>query len=110
MMDSFRTAYVYVRNTFAGELRETEAGYRFTYDPAYLASDRPGIVSLTLPLQSEAFTSKTLPSFFDGLIPEGWLLESVLRNWKIDRNDRFGLLLVACKNCIGNVTIREERL
>ena len=109
-MDSFRTAYVYVRNTFAGELRETAAGYRFTYDPAYLASDRPGIVSLTLPHQSEDYSSKTQPSFFDNLIPEGWLLESVLSNWKIDRNDRFGLLHDACKNCNGNVTNRVESL
>ena len=28
-------------------------------------------------------------------------------NWKIDRKDRFGLLLVACKDPIGNVQIKE---
>lgn len=48
--------------------------------------------------------------FFDGLIPEGWLLDVVSRNWKLDNKDRFGLLLVACKDCIGNVTIMEEKL
>lgn len=48
--------------------------------------------------------------FFDGLIPEGWLLDVVSRNWKINNRDRFGLLLVACKDCIGNVTIMEEKL
>ena len=54
--------------------------------------------------------SKTLFPFFDGLIPEGWLLGAVSRNWKIDITDRFGLLLVACKDGIGNVSIREERV
>jgi serine/threonine-protein kinase HipA len=109
-MDSFRTAYVYVRNTFAGELKETDAGYSFTYDSNYLAGDHASQVSLTLPLQVEKYTSNTLFSFFDGLIPEGWLLDVVSRNWKINVNDRFGLLLVACKDSIGNVSVREERI
>lgn len=41
---------------------------------------------------------------------EGWLLGVVCRNWKIDRNDRFGLLLSACKDCIGDVCIRGEKV
>ena len=63
----------------------------------------------TLPLQKEEYTSKTLFSFFDGLIPEGWLLDIVSHNWKIDRKDRFGLLLVACKDPIGNVQIKGAK-
>lgn len=110
MMDSFRTAYIYVRNTFAGELKETDVGYSFTYDSNYLADDNVSQVSLTLPLQAESYTSNTLFSFFDGLIPEGWLLGIVSRNWKINVTDRFGLLLVACKDSIGNVSVREERI
>lgn len=108
-MDAFRTAYVYVRNDFAGILRETDAGYSFLYDAEYLKGEHASAVSLTLPLQSEEYTSKTLFAFFDGLIPEGWLLNVVSRNWKIDPKDRFGLLLVACKDPIGAVSIRGER-
>lgn len=107
-MEAYRTAYVYVRNTYAGILQETDFGYSFCYDSDYLNSENPTPVSLTLPLQSEEFTSKTLFVFFDGLIPEGWLLDIVSRNWKIERRDRFGLLLVACKDPIGNVQIKEE--
>lgn len=66
-------------------------------------------MSLTLPLTKEMYNSKTLFPFFDGLIPEGWLLGVVSRNWKINVSDRFGLLLVACKDAIGNVSIREVR-
>ena len=109
-MDVFRTAYVYVRNIFAGELCETDEGYSFTYDKKYFDHENASAVSLTLPMSKEVYTSKTLFSFFDGLIPEGWLLGIVSRNWKIDPKDRFGLLLVACKDSIGNVSIKEERI
>ena len=61
-----------------------------------------------MPLSEKTYTSKTLFPFFDGLIPEGWLLGVVSRNWKIDVKDRFGLLLVACKDGIGNVSIRRN--
>lgn len=108
-MSVFRIANVYVNRIYAGQLSETDQGYRFTYDKGYLKSPSAKSVSLTLPLQEESYKSKVLFAFFDGLIPEGWLLDLVSRNWKIDRNDRFGLLLVACKDSIGNVTIEEGR-
>ena len=109
-MEAFRTAYVYVRNVFAGTLAETDFGYSFSYDNNYLKSDHATAVSLTLPLSDEPYNSRTLFPFFDGLIPEGWLLNVVSRNWKIDTKDRFGLLLVACKDAIGNVSILGEKL
>ena len=108
-MDAFRNAYVYVRDIFAGVLSETDSGYRFAYDEDYLKSENASAVSLTLPLRDEPYDSGTLLPFFDGLIPEGWLLGVVSRNWKIDTKDRFGLLLVACKDGIGNVSIAEEK-
>lgn len=109
MGESYRTAYVYVRDAFAGTLQETDSGYSFWYDPESLKNPEAPFVSLTLPQKSETYTSQTLFSFFDGLIPEGWLLNIVSHNWKIDKNDRFALLLVACRDCIGNVSIREVR-
>ena len=108
-MDTFRKAYVYVRNVFVGVLSETDSGYSFTYDEDYLKTEGATAVSLTLPLSQEPYTSRILFPFFDGLIPEGWLLGVVCRNWKIDAKDRFGLLLVACKDSIGNVCIMEEK-
>ena len=106
-MEGLRKAEIYVRNVFAGILEETDAGYSFAYDPAYLQRPDACVVSLTLPLRPEPYTSHTLFSFFDGLIPEGWLLETVARNWKLDSRDRFGLLLVACRDGVGNVRVEE---
>jgi serine/threonine-protein kinase HipA len=88
----------------AGMLIEDEDGYSFAYDQEYLQSgSKP--VSLTLPLQSEPFQSKTMIPFFDGLIPEGWLLDIAQKNWKLNERDRMGLLLVCCRDCIGAVSI-----
>ncbi len=107
-MSEFRTAYVYVRDTFAGILSETDNGYLYRYDEDYLEMKNATPVSLTLPLTSKEYTSKILFSFFDGLIPEGWLYKTVIDNWKIDSRDRFGVLLVACRDGIGNVSVKEE--
>ena len=104
-----RIGYVYVYSNYAGTIEENDDGYRFCYDEEYLKGDNPKPVSLTLPLRKEPYISKTMFSFFDGLIPEGWLLHIVSKNWKIDQKDRFGLLLVACKDCIGAVRIQEVR-
>lgn len=106
-MMEYRTADIYVRNIYAGKLEEIEEGYQFQYDKDYLQSEKPSAVSLTMPLKEERYFSKTLFSFFDGLIPEGWLLDMVTHNWKIDTKDRFALLLIACKDCIGNVSVQE---
>ena len=109
METTYRTAYVYVREAFAGVLKETDSGYSFIYDEKYLESPDSTEVSLTLPKRKEEYTSKTLFAFFDGLIPEGWLLNVVTHNWKLDPGDRFGILLVACRDSIGNVSIREAK-
>ena len=106
-MEAYRQAYVYVRDTFAGILKETDFGYEFMYDNDYLKSSSSTAVSLTLPKRKEPYTSHVLFPFFDGLIPEGWLLNVVTHNWKIDKNDRFGILLIACHDPIGNVRIQE---
>ena len=78
-------------------------------DKEYIGNENASAVSLTLPLTKEMYNSKTLFPFFDGLIPEGWMLQVVSRNWKINIQDRFGLLIVSCKDCIGNVSIKEVK-
>ena len=108
MESEYRKGYVYIQNHFAGIIAETDEGYTFRYDKEYLQRKDAVAVSLTLPLQQEAYETTILFPFFDGLIPEGWLLGVVSRNWKINPNDRFGLLLSACRDCIGDVCIRNE--
>jgi len=100
-----RKAEVKYLDRTAGWLVQDEEGYHFLYDQAYLHSENPKPVSLTLPLQAAEYSSKTMFPFFDGLIPEGWLLEVAERNWKINPRDRMGLLMNCCIDCIGAVSV-----
>lgn len=100
-----RKAEIIIHNELAGLLIEDEDGYHFSYDEKYLSKSNAVPISLTLPLQKESFSSKVLFAFFDGLIPEGWLLEIAQRNWKLNPRDRMGLLMTCCRDCIGGVSV-----
>ena len=100
-----KQAVVFLRGTKAGVLTEDENGYLFEYDADFLASDKAEPVSLTLPLSDKPYRDKVLFPFFDGLIPEGWLLNIAEKNWKIDNRDRMSLLMACCRDCIGAVGV-----
>lgn len=100
-----RKAEIKMQDITAGWLWQDENGYHFVYDTTYLARKNPIAISLTLPIQTAAFTNNVLFPFFDGLIPEGWLLNIAVKNWKLNPRDRMGLLLVCCKDCIGAVSV-----
>ena len=93
----------------AGFISETDTGYEFTYDKDYVIDPSAKPVSLTLPLRQSSYNNKTLFAFFDGLIPEGWLLDIAKEHWKVQTNDRFELLLLTCKDTIGAVTVIPEQ-
>ena len=100
-----RQADVLMNEKLAARLSETEEGYVFVYDGDYLNKTDSIPVSLTLPLQEKPYKQNVLFPFFDGLIPEGWLLEVAEKNWKLSSRDRMGLLLACCRDCIGAVSI-----
>jgi serine/threonine-protein kinase HipA len=109
-----RQGQVFCNGIAAGIITEDENGYSFAYYKDYLNTPDAQPVSLTLPLREEPYVNNVMFSFFDGLIPEGWMLNIAERNWKINRRDRMGLLLTCCRDCIGNVSVRpittkEER-
>ena len=104
-----KRAKVFINSTLAGILTEDDMGYEFLYDSDFLKSDKVEAVSITLPLSEKPYRDKVLFPFFDGLIPEGWLLDIAEQSWKISARDRFSLLLACCKDCIGNISIIPEK-
>ena len=100
-----RQANIFYKEILAGILTENDEGYEFRYLPEYLSTETAKAVSLTLPLQKEPYTSPILFPFFDGLIPEGWMLDVALRSTDISILDRMSLLLTCCKDCIGTVSV-----
>lgn len=105
-----RLAYIYMGMKFAGTLEEMESGsFAFSYDKRYLKNSKNLPISLNLPIREKAYVNEKLFPFFDGLIPEGWLLNIVARNWKLNPKDRMGLLLATCQDCIGAVSIFDTK-
>lgn len=100
-----RRAKIFYQSQLAGVLSEEDTGYRFVYDNDYLQQSDAIPVSLTMPLSQKEFESNVLFPFFDGLIPEGWLLDISVQNWKLDPRDRMGLLMTCCRDCIGAVSV-----
>lgn len=107
-----RKAKVLYKDILAGTLIESDEGeYTFIYDKEYVLNYPDLFLSFTMPVTDKVYKSNRLFPFFEGLIPEGWLLEIASNSWKINKNDRMGLLLACCQNCIGAVSvlpIREE--
>lgn len=103
-----RKAEIKMHQYTAGWLWQDDEGYHFQYEETYLQLLAAQPVSLTLPLRAEAYTSRVLFPFFDGLIPEGWLLQIAEKNWKLNPRDRMGLLLACCRDCIGAVSVHPE--
>ena len=108
MDEVISSAGVYYQDKKAGILTKTEKGYEFIYDPEYLRDPNARQVSFSMPLQSEKYESAKLFSFFDGLLPEGWLLDLISATAKIDKNDKFRLLLHTGGDPIGAISVRPD--
>lgn len=101
-----RQGIVKYNNIDAGTLTETDNGeYVFTYHEMYTQQYPELFITFQMPVRNMPYISKRLFPFFDGLIPEGWLLNIAAASWKINKNDRMGLLLACCQNCIGAVSV-----
>ncbi len=91
-----------------GEDAKEKNGHFFEYNKEYIKNPIHGPISQTLPIREEPFRNEeNLIPFFDGLIPEGFLLDVALKNWKLSEKDRMELLLSVCGDCIGAVSIKR---
>lgn len=107
-MRPFRVAQVALNGVAVGTLVETQTGTRFTYRSEWVATIGAAPISLTMPARAGPYESAGLLPFFEGLLPEGWLLEIATAKLKIAKDDAFGLLLATCADCIGAVEISEQ--
>lgn len=99
-----RKARISIHGRQAAILEELDRGrYRFIYDEDY--SGPP--VSLIMPVKNREYEFETFPPFFDGLLPEGFQLEALLKRHKIDRRDYFTQLITVGGDMVGAVTVEE---
>ncbi len=105
-----RQAIIKYNNIQAGILRELDSGeYEFVYDKLYIQNYPELFITFKMPVTYLPYRSKRLFPFFDGLIPEGWLLKIASETWRINKNDRMGLLLACCQNAIGAVSVHTVK-
>lgn len=101
-----RQGIVKYNGLVVGLLTEEDQGdYLFVYDETYVKEHPDKFITFQMPVRARPYRSKRLFPFFDGLIPEGWLLNIASASWKINQNDRMGLLLACCQDTIGAVTV-----
>ncbi|MCX6138434.1 MAG: HipA N-terminal domain-containing protein [Ignavibacteriales bacterium] len=100
-----RKARIFVGDVPAGILEEQSPGssYAFRYDDGYDGQ----AVSLTMPANVREYLFQSFPPFFDGLLPEGFQLDALVRQKKIDRSDFFSLLIAVGDDLVGCITAKE---
>lgn len=102
-----RRAQIYVMGILAGSLEEAGGGH---WVVRYLNTYDGPPVSLAMPVSGREFNFEGFPPFFEGLLPEGDMLEGLLRQRKIDRTDLFAQLAAVGGETVGAVTVIEESL
>ena len=70
-----KEAKVLKNGVFSGIIREDEEGFHFRYETTYLKLPDALPISPSMPLSYEEYEKETMFPVFDGLIPEGWLLD-----------------------------------
>ena len=101
-----RRGLVYVNERLAGTLSETDDGFAFQYDAAYLADLTTAPISLTMPKRAEPYVANHLFPAFCGILAEGSLATIQCQTQRIDERDRFGRLLATCRDTIGALSVR----
>jgi serine/threonine-protein kinase HipA len=97
-----KLARIYQQEQLAGILEAREDGtYRFAYDNAF----RGEPVSLTMPTSQRVWEFPHFPAPFEGLLPEGFQLDALLRLRKLDRSDLFSQLLAVGRDVVGSLRI-----
>ncbi len=104
-----RTAEIRRNGIRVGQLSELSSdATRFTYDNNYLTQPKARPISPTLPLRPEPFDSPGLHPLFEGLLPQGWLLDIDVRKYRLKSGDQFGLLLATGRHTIGAIEVIPE--
>ena len=98
-----KKAKVFVNGILAGELQEIERGKNYVF--IYLEGYKGSPVSLEMPITQSVYHYDRFPPFFEGVLPEGSMLEGLLRQTKIDRHDLMSQLIVVGGDLVGDVTV-----
>jgi len=83
-------------------------GVAFQYSEHYLALERPQPISLSLPLQAEAFDTATSTAWFANLLPEGEIRGHVARKLGVSERNDYAMLDGIGGDCAGALRLLPE--
>lgn len=103
------SAKVLRNGELVGILTKSKKGiYTFTYEDTWFKDSMKPAVSLTLPKSVKEYSSDHLFPFFFNMLSEGVNLKLQARQYQIDEEDFFSLLLLtANSDTIGAITIES---
>lgn len=84
------------------------SGEHFTYAESWLTRENAFPISLSLPLQEEAFTARRMRPYFEGLLPEGRPRGSVAKQLHVSSKSYLRILAGIGWECIGAVSFHGE--
>ncbi|MBB5685671.1 HipA domain-containing protein [Sphingobium boeckii] len=82
-----------------------DSSLAFAYTPEWLGNAERHALSLSLPLGDEPFGDAPVRAFFDNLLQENNLLQTVISREGIDRGNIAGLLALMGSDCAGAVSV-----
>jgi serine/threonine-protein kinase HipA len=90
--------------------RRSPVRYRFQYSPQAVERYGAGalVLSVSLPIRGEPFTPSETSPFFEGLLPEGAVRDTIAKNLKLSVGNGFGLLQALGAECAGAVTLTSH--
>lgn len=94
---------IFFDNIPAGIFTQQDVGkYHFEYYADYVGQP----ISLRIPISQTHYEFLEFPAVFEGLLPEGTQLETLLKETSLDANDYFGQLLIVGADLAGAITAR----
>ncbi len=98
------------KTTFAGIIEGNDSSDAvFSYADEYLENPEARPISISLPLQEEAFSPVATRNYFEGLLPEGFLKMTVAQRMRTDESDYLSILSGLGRECLGAITIYDEK-
>ena len=77
----------------------------FSYAKEYISGGIAKPISVALPIQDERFSPDQTKTFFEGLLPEGFMRRSIAANMHFDENDYLSILCNLGRECLGAIRI-----
>ena len=95
---------VYGKQVRVGEIKgNSSEDACFSYSKDYISMHGSKAISVSLPFTDEPFSPDQTKTFFDGLLPEGFMRKTIAESMHFDESDYLSILYNLGKECLGAI-------